>query len=69
MQQGDSLIAMPIYMPKDSAIPAPEVPAKASFTRAFLRDKKVLQREQKERRAGRPEAGRLPHGGRDRRSR
>ena len=47
IQQGNSLISMPIFMPKDQAIPAPEVPAKASFTRAFLKDKKVLQREQK----------------------
>jgi len=48
IQQGDSLISMPLYMPEDAAIPAPEVPAKASFTRAFLKDKKVLQREQKQ---------------------
>jgi hypothetical protein len=47
IQQGDSLISMPIFMPEDQAIPAPEVPAKASFTRGFLSDKKVLQREQK----------------------
>ena len=48
IQQGDALISMPIFLPKDQAIPAHEVPAKASFTRAFLRDKKVLQREQKQ---------------------
>jgi hypothetical protein len=48
IQQGASLISMPIFMPKDQAIPAKEVPAKASFTRGFLRDKKVLQREQKQ---------------------
>ena len=48
IQQGDALISMPIFLPKDQAIPAKEVPAKASFTRAFLRDKKVLQREQKQ---------------------
>jgi hypothetical protein len=48
MQQGDALISMPIFLPKDQAIPAPEVPAEASFTRAFLKDKKVLQREQKQ---------------------
>jgi hypothetical protein len=39
---------MPIFMPKDVAIPAKEVPAKPTFTRAFLKDKKVLQREQKQ---------------------
>jgi hypothetical protein len=38
---------MPLFMPKDEAIPAPEVPAKASFTRDFQADKQVLQREQK----------------------
>jgi hypothetical protein len=48
IQQGNALISMPIFMPKDQAIPAPEVPAKPSFTRAFLKDKKVLQREQKQ---------------------
>ena len=48
IQQGDALISMPIFLPKDQAIPAPEVPAKASFTRGFLADKKVLQREQKQ---------------------
>jgi hypothetical protein len=48
IQQGDALISMPIFLPKDQAIPAPEVPAEASFTRGFLADKKVLQREQKQ---------------------
>jgi hypothetical protein len=48
IQQGDALISMPIFLPRDQAIPAPEVPAEASFTRGFLADKKVLQREQKQ---------------------
>ena len=48
IQQGDALISMPIFMPKDVAIPAKEAPAKPTFTRAFLKDKKVLQREQKQ---------------------
>jgi hypothetical protein len=48
IQQGDALISMPIFLPKDQAIPAKEVPAEASFRRDFLRDKKVLQREQKQ---------------------
>ena len=30
---GDALVAVPIYLPRDRAIPAPEVPAQASFTR------------------------------------
>jgi len=45
---GSSLVAVPIYLPRDRAIPAPEVPAEASFTRPFVRDVKVLQREQKD---------------------
>jgi len=44
---GRSLVAVPIYLPRDKAIPAAEVPAKASFTRPFVRDVKILQREQK----------------------
>jgi hypothetical protein len=48
IQQGDALISMPLYMPRDEAIPAKEVPAKPSFTRGFLADHEVLQRERKE---------------------
>jgi hypothetical protein len=40
-----SLQAMPIYLPADPAIPAKGVSAPASFTRAFVPDKKILQRE------------------------
>jgi hypothetical protein len=47
IQQGDALISMPLYMPRDEAIPAKEVPAKASFTRGFVADHDVLQRERK----------------------
>jgi hypothetical protein len=45
---GSSLVAVPIYLPRDRAIPAPEVPAEASFTRPFTRDVNILQREQKD---------------------
>jgi hypothetical protein len=45
---GNSLVAVPVYLPRDKAIPAAEVPAKASFTRPFVRDVQILQREQKE---------------------
>ena len=45
---GRALVAVPIYLPRDEAIPAAEVPAKASFTRPFVRDVKILQREQKQ---------------------
>src|SRR5687767_5940399 len=48
IQRGDALISMPLFMPKDEAIPAAEVPAKANFTRAFQPDIEVLQRERKE---------------------
>jgi hypothetical protein len=48
IQQGDALISMPLYMPRDQAIPAKNVPAKASFTRGFVADHKVLQRERKQ---------------------
>ena len=40
-----SLQAVPIYMPADPAIPAKAIPAKRAFTRGFVADKKVLQRE------------------------
>jgi hypothetical protein len=42
---GRALDAIPIYLPNDPAIPAHEVAASASFTRTFVRDKKILQRE------------------------
>jgi hypothetical protein len=48
IQQGDALISMPLFLPRDEAIPAKEVPAEANFTRGFLADKKVLQREAKQ---------------------
>jgi hypothetical protein len=48
VQTGNSLVSVPIYMPLDEAIPAPEVPARQSFTRPFVRDVKILQREQKQ---------------------
>jgi hypothetical protein len=46
------VIALPIFMPRDTAIPAPEIPAKAQFTRGFIDDKKLLQREKKDDVAG-----------------
>ena len=53
VQRDREVIAIPIYMPRDTAIPAPaipapEVPAKAQFTRTFIDDKKLLQREKKD---------------------
>jgi hypothetical protein len=44
----DNYVAgVPIYMPEDSAIPAPAVPAKPHFTRSFVDETEILQREQK----------------------
>jgi hypothetical protein len=45
LENGRGVRALPIYLPEDQAIPAAEVPAQASFTRDFVRDKKILQRE------------------------
>ena len=66
IQQGDALVSMPLFMPKDEAIPAAEVPAKASFTRAFQPDIEVLQRERKQDVSRRADADRVPHGAGDR---
>ncbi len=48
IHKGDSLIGMPIYLPRDTAIPAAEVPARPSFERPFVADRKILQREAKD---------------------
>jgi hypothetical protein len=45
MEHGRALQATPIYLPNDPAIPAKGAPAKPTFTRTFVRDKQVLQRE------------------------
>jgi hypothetical protein len=47
ISRGDSLIAIPVYLPNDPAIPAPKVPARSRFTRTFIPDHQILQREQK----------------------
>jgi hypothetical protein len=47
LHQGTSLQGMPIYFPRDEAIPAPEIPAETQFTREFVEDKELLLREQK----------------------
>ena len=48
LHHGRSLLGVPVYLPNDPAIPAKEVPARASFERPFVRDKQILQREAKE---------------------
>ena len=52
LHRGRSLLGVPVYLPDDPAIPAKEVPATASFERAFVRDKDILQREAKDGAAG-----------------
>jgi hypothetical protein len=44
---GDTLIAMPLFQPRDDAIPAAEEPALPSFTRNLSGDRQILQRESK----------------------
>jgi hypothetical protein len=47
LNRGSDILGLPVYMPQDNAIPAKEIPATSSFTRSFVLDKKLLQREQK----------------------
>jgi hypothetical protein len=47
LQKGAAVMGLPVYFPKDPAIPVGAVPAQANIDRAFVRDKKNLQREQK----------------------
>jgi hypothetical protein len=47
IHKGDSLLGVPIYLPRDTAIPAAEVPARPSFERPFVADRTILQREAK----------------------
>ena len=44
---GSAILALPIYMPGDPAIPAKEVPARPHFQRAFQLDHEVLRREER----------------------
>jgi hypothetical protein len=48
LHRRDSLQGIPIYLPRDPAIPAAEVPAERSFVRTFVPDKRLLQREAKD---------------------
>ncbi|GAC1540255.1 MAG: hypothetical protein NVS3B12_27040 [Acidimicrobiales bacterium] len=45
LHRGSELLTLPVFLPADPAIPAAEVPAGLHFTRGFVKDKKVLQRE------------------------
>ncbi len=46
LHKGRSLTALPIYLPRDAAIPVGEIPAPPSFTRSFRDEHELLQREQ-----------------------
>jgi hypothetical protein len=48
LHRGGQVLGAPIYLPRDEAIPAPAVPARASVTREFISDHQLLQREQKQ---------------------
>jgi uncharacterized membrane protein YeaQ/YmgE (transglycosylase-associated protein family) len=52
LQRDRAVLGLPIFLPEDKAIPVAETPALAEFTRPLIRDKKNLQREQKEDVAG-----------------
>ena len=45
LHRGRSLQAVPVYLPEDPAIPAEGVAAETTFTRSFVSDKQLLQRE------------------------
>jgi hypothetical protein len=45
LHKGSTLAAMPVYLPADPGIPASAVLPDATFTRDFVRDKQILQRE------------------------
>jgi hypothetical protein len=47
LHDASSLTALPIYLPRDEAIPVGETPAPAHFTRSFGDEHQLLQREQK----------------------
>jgi hypothetical protein len=42
---GNTMMGVPVFEPRDDAIPAPEVPALASMTRPMQPDRVILQRE------------------------
>ena len=48
LHRGNEVLGLPVFLPADTAIPAKEIPADPEIDRAFVLDKKNLQREQKE---------------------
>lgn len=47
LQKGSAVQGLALFFPEDEAIPVEAIPARESFTRTFVEDKKLLQREQK----------------------
>ncbi|MGI8460403.1 MAG: hypothetical protein ACR2OC_02030 [Solirubrobacterales bacterium] len=45
VHDGNAMGGIPVFLPEDSAIPAAEVPASPTFTRAVVPEKEILQRE------------------------
>jgi hypothetical protein len=52
LHEGTAVQGLPLFMPRDTAIPAREIPVEPRMTRSFTLDKKLLQREQKQDVAG-----------------
>ena len=52
LHDGRAIEAVPVYLPADPAIPAPEIAAPARFERPLVADKQLLQREAKQGVAG-----------------
>jgi hypothetical protein len=48
LQTGRAVLGLPLYFPRDTAIPAPGVRAAPRFDRPFIDDKELLQREVKD---------------------
>ena len=48
LHTGSAIVAVPLYLPADPAIPAPAVEAEPTFTREFVPDKQILLREAKD---------------------
>ncbi|MDX6583806.1 MAG: hypothetical protein QOI10_2990 [Solirubrobacterales bacterium] len=47
LQRDNYVAGLPVYMPEDSAIPAPAIKARPSFQRPFVDETQILQRELK----------------------
>jgi hypothetical protein len=47
LHEGAAIMSAPVFLPEDPAIPVAGVPAEPRFTREFVADRLVLQREQK----------------------